>query len=88
MSKQINTEDFEKQSTVLETQDALSTSKNQPDHDFVLEAKVVKKKPFDERWRTNRFFLVRGSYFVLKSVWMVVMAIGAFIAFVISMLFI
>lgn len=88
MSKQINTEDFEKQHAVLKTQDALSTSKNQSEHKSVLEAEIVKKKPFDERWKTNRFFLVRGTYFVLKSVWMIVMGIGAFIAFVISMLFI
>lgn len=87
MSKQINTEDFEKQHAVLETQDALATSKKKSQKP-VIEVDVVKKKPFDERWRTNRFFLIRGTYFVLKSVWMIVMGIGAFIAFVISMLFI
>ncbi|WP_133240869.1 hypothetical protein [Marixanthomonas spongiae] len=47
-----------------------------------------KKRSFAERWKTNRFWLVRGTYYVLYSVWMVVMAIGAFIAWLIALLFI
>lgn len=72
-------------------QDSTFTSKRtpkQPEPEPVLEAKVVEKTPFLDRWKTNRFWLVRGSYYVLRSVWMIVMGIGMFIAWLISFLFI
>ncbi|KJJ38164.1 hypothetical protein [Aequorivita vladivostokensis] len=48
----------------------------------------IEKKSFFERWSNSRFWLVRGSYVVLRAVWTVVMVIGGFIAWLISLLFI
>lgn len=50
--------------------------------------KPLKKKSFTEKWENHRFWLVRASYIVLRSVWMVVIAIGGFIAWLIALLFI
>jgi putative endonuclease len=51
-------------------------------------AQIKKDSTFSERWKTSRFWLIRGSYYVVHSVWLAVIAIGAFIAWVIAMLFI
>ncbi|WP_299390548.1 hypothetical protein [uncultured Gelidibacter sp.] len=48
----------------------------------------IEKKSFGERWKTHRFWLFRGTYYVLFSVWAIVMAIGGAIAWLIAMLFI
>ena len=48
----------------------------------------IEKESFSERWSNSRFWLVRGSYVVLRAVWTVVMVIGGFIAWLISLLFI
>lgn len=50
--------------------------------------KFLKKKSFTEKWENHRFWLVRASYIVLRSVWMIVLAIGGFIAWLIALLFI
>lgn len=54
----------------------------------VLESEIEEKLPFLERWKTSRFFLLRGIYYVLYSVWMIVVVVGGFIAWLISLLFI
>lgn len=41
-----------------------------------------------EKWKTHRYWLPRAVYFVLHSIWIVAMAIGGFIAWLISFLFI
>jgi len=48
----------------------------------------VEKESFSDRWKNNKFWLVRGSYHFLRTVWLIVMAIGGFIAWLISLLFI
>ncbi len=48
----------------------------------------VEEKSFTDRWKTNRFWLVRGTYYVLYSIWMIVMVVAGFIAWLISFLFI
>ncbi|MGO3183914.1 MAG: hypothetical protein ACTIJ9_13895 [Aequorivita sp.] len=91
MTRQIDNENTDNKTSVLETQDSTSTSKNttrETDSEPVLKAEVEEKKSFSERWETNRFWLVRGTYHVLRSVWMVVMFIGGLIAWLISLLFI
>lgn len=77
--------------SLLENQDSASSSKNnsiKTGSDPVLKAEVVKEISFTERWKTNRFWLVRGSYYLLRTVWIIVMAIAGFIAWLISLLFI
>lgn len=59
-----------------------------PEPQPVLKAQVVTKKPFTERMKTHRLFVVRAVYYIFYSVWAVVMAIGMFIAWLIAMLFI
>src|SRR5690625_6840729 len=39
-----------------------------------------------EKWKTHRYWLPRAVYFVLHSIWIVAMAIGGFIAWLISFL--
>jgi len=51
-------------------------------------ANQVEKESFSDRWKNNRFWLVRGSYHFLRTVWLIVMAVGGFIAWLISLLFI
>lgn len=46
------------------------------------------KQSFSERWKTNRFWVVRATYHIFYSVWIVVMAIGGLIAWLIALLFI
>lgn len=62
---------MEHEESTLKPQDSTPTSINisretKPNHD--LEAKVEKTKSFAERWKTNRFWLVRVSYHVLHWV--------------------
>lgn len=78
-------------SPVLETREARLIS-DQQNKTIALkkpsESSDLTKKSFAERMKTHRFWLVRSIYFVFYSVWMVVMAIGMFIAWLIAMLFI
>lgn len=48
----------------------------------------IEKKPFLEPLKTNRFFLIRVLYHILRSIWIVAMIVGGFIAWIISLLFI
>lgn len=41
-----------------------------------------------DKLKTHRFWIVRAIYLVANSVWIVVVAIGGFIAWLISLLFI
>lgn len=54
----------------------------------ILENNDIQDRSFLERWKNSRFWLVRGSYIFLVSVWTVVMVIGGFIVWLISFLFI
>lgn len=53
-----------------------------------LQEIVPDKKPFLEPLKTNRFFLIRVLYHILRSIWIVAMIVGGFIAWIISLLFI
>ncbi|MCZ4319543.1 hypothetical protein O4H26_11125 [Aequorivita viscosa] len=91
MTQRKDDANLEPKNSILEHTDAVSTSKNnvlKTEPETVYEAKVETEKSFSERWKTNRFWLVRGTYFVLRSVWMVVMFIGGLIVWLISLLFI
>lgn len=91
MSQQIDNENVEDDAPVSAAQNLTSTSKNdssQTGPEPVKQAQVVEGKSFFERWKTSRFWLVRGIYYILFSVWMVVMAIGGLIAWLIALLFI
>ena len=52
------------------------------------DVKTTQKPSFADRCRTSRFWLVRALYKVVSSIWMVVMVVGGFIAWLIAMLFI
>ena len=91
MPKQINSDNFESKGSGLDTQDSTSTSKNtlrETEAKPVLKVEVEEGLSFSERWKTNRFWLIRGTYYVLYSVWMTVIVIAGFIAWLISFLFI
>lgn len=91
MSQQINNDNVENKAANLEARNSASTSKNnskETEPQPVLEAKVLEEKSFSERWKTNRFWIVRATYHVFYSVWIVVMAIGGLIAWLIALLFI
>lgn len=45
------------------------------------------EESFLDRWKTNRFWIIRGLYYVVVSIWTIVMVIGGFIAWLISLLF-
>ena len=88
---QHNNDEVEDKSSVLESREARLIS-DQQNKEIVLktssEKSVSTEKKFSERMKTHKFWLVRAIYFVFYSVWMVVMAIGMFIAWLIAMLFI
>lgn len=88
---QHNNDEVEDKSSVLESREARLIS-DQQNKEIVLktssEKLVSTEKKFSERMKTHKFWLVRAIYFVFYSVWMVVMAIGMFIAWLIAMLFI
>lgn len=91
MSKQLNSDNIERDSSVLEAQDSKLTFENsvlEMNSEADSELDVVKKRSLSEAWQTNRFWLVRGSYYFLRSVWTIVMLIGGFIVWLISLLFI
>lgn len=90
MSNEIGNDTI-KITSALEAEDSNLTSENkaiQETSETLPKNKVVKEMSFLEKWRTNRFWIIKGSYYLLHSIWLIVMSIGAFIAFVISMLFI
>lgn len=50
------------------------------------EQKIAKPKSFIDRWEQSPYWFVSGSYKVLHSIWMVVMAVGMFLAWLIALL--
>ena len=75
----------------LEMQDVVISPENefvQPESEVVKEQIVREKKPLLEPLKTNRFFAVRILYHILRSIWIVAMIVGGFIAWIISLLFI
>jgi len=85
MPQRKDTDNFENKSSDLKNQDSALSSKN---NSREIEAEVEEKKSFIEKWKTNRFWLIKGTYYVLQTVWMTVMVIGGFILWLISFLFI
>lgn len=82
---------FESDKSVSENQDSPLPSSISPSNtqsEVFSELEISEKKSFSEKWRTNRFWIVKGAYHILRSVWVVVMFIGGFIAWLISLLFI
>lgn len=91
MQQQMYKDKVEYDGSGLESQDATLLSRNNSKKTApkaVLETKVLEKPSLTERWKTHQFLLVRGTYYVLYSVWMIVMVIAGFIAWLISLLFI
>ena len=91
MLQPIDNDNLEQDDSILETRDSTLTTRNKLSENElkpVLTAEILGEKSFSERWKTNRFWLVRATYYVFYSVWMVVMGIGTLIAWLIAMLFI
>lgn len=77
--------------TELQGQDPRLPTENPTDipaHSASKKNIMQEKRSFTDRWKYNRFWLIRASYHVLRTIWIIVMAIGAFIAWLISLLFI
>jgi hypothetical protein len=51
------------------------------------QASIVERS-FAEKWEHHRFSFIRATYLVFNTAWIVVMAIGGFIAWLVAMLFI
>lgn len=45
------------------------------------------KTSIADKWKNHRFLLPRAIYYLLHSIWIAAVAIGGFIAWLISMLF-
>ena len=91
MSENADYENIKPDHGVLQTREARLISDyktKEAQRKELLENPIIKEKSFANRMKTNRFWLVRGVYYVFYSVWTVVMAIGIFIAWLIAMLFI
>jgi|GEM_PF-1659385 len=91
MQPQKNNAGIENEVSVLKIQGSVlslkNTSKNGDDQ-HISKAENIEKPSFSERWQNHRFWLVKGSYYLLRSVWIIVMFTGGFIAWLISLLFI
>lgn len=92
MSQQKEPDNHKNNSSNIRNRNSTLTSKKnlgESDAEVDLETEVEDgKESFTERWRTSRFWLVKGSYHVLRSIWLTVMVIGGFIVWLISFLFI
>lgn len=91
MTQKMDNENFENKTSLLKPQNSTpipKTTQEETKLNTVLKPEVEEKKSFTERLETSRFWLVRGTYQVIRTVWMVVMVIGGFIAWLIAMLFI
>lgn len=90
MSSQFDRDTLEKNHSSLKPQESTSNSSANLEvtkDNKVFQPKVDAKISFVERWETNQFWIVRATYQILKSIWMIVMVIGGFIAWLISLLF-
>ncbi|MDC8000005.1 hypothetical protein POV26_03075 [Aequorivita todarodis] len=88
MFEQNENGNFEIDNPALTPEDSTSRIPSQKKEPTTVSEVEIEKESFSQRWRTSRFWLVRGSYIVLRAVWTVVMVIGGFIAWLISLLFI
>lgn len=92
MSQQINNQNTSPNQTDLKARSSTNSLKNakkqEKDTELVLEDDVAQEQSFSERWKTNRFWVIRATYHIFYSVWIVVMAIGGLIAWLIALLFI
>ncbi|MDD2983615.1 MAG: hypothetical protein PHQ74_09520 [Crocinitomicaceae bacterium] len=75
---------LEANQTVFIPENTANEVESQPD----LQERNPDKKPFIEPLKTNRFFLIRVLYHILRSIWIVAMIVGGFIAWLIALLFI
>ncbi|MGC1632418.1 MAG: hypothetical protein WA749_09940 [Gelidibacter sp.] len=91
MSQQINHENVGDKAPALEAREALLISDNEGnavERKHGVENASLNAKSFSERMKTNRFWVLRGVYYVFYSVWMIVMTIGIAIAWLVAMLLI
>lgn len=93
MSQKTNPENVEGQASNVDAESPKSTQASKSSSRSSLpeaasEPKAVEERTFSESWKTHRFWLVRGTYYVFHSIWVAVIAVGAFIAWIIAMLFI
>ncbi len=91
MPEQTNHKNFADKDFALEAREAklISDTKiKEAELKQLLETPDLETKSFSERMKTNRFWVVRSVYYASYSVWMIVMAIGIGIAWLIAMLFI
>lgn len=91
MSQLRDDDNIEQDSSVPDVKDSTKAPRRNSQKTLtkpILDDEVIEEKSFSERWKTNRFWLVRGSYHFLHSVWTIVMFIGGFIVWLISLLFI
>ncbi|SHG49937.1 hypothetical protein SAMN05444483_1145 [Salegentibacter echinorum] len=92
MSQQINNQNNNPNQSDLEARSSTNSFKKakeqEKDTKHVLEEDVAQEQSFSERWKTNRFWVIRATYHIFYSVWIVVMAIGGLIAWLIALLFI
>lgn len=91
MSEEINKDSVENEDSVVKIQDASTVSENNSIETTPrTERKVsyIHKKTFLYPLKANRFLLVRILYYILRSIWIVVMIVGGFLAWLLSMLFI
>jgi len=85
MSQQLHSKNSEFDGSDIKNQDSESHSDNDSTK---TESSVEEKKSFIDKWKTSRFWLIKGGFYVLRSIWMTVMVIGGFILWLISFLFI
>ncbi|NGX84800.1 hypothetical protein [Aequorivita sp. KMM 9714] len=89
MSKKDNGENTELENANLEKQESeLPSTNNENKIDPEIVSEPEEEDSFTEKWRNNRFLLIRGTYYLLHSIWMVIMVVGGFIAWLIALLFI
>ena len=91
MSKKENDANTELENATIEKQESVIAStnnENKIEPEIVSETEIEEEESFMEKWKSHRFLLVRGTYFFFHSIWMVVMVIGGFIAWLIALLFI
>ncbi|MBB6681276.1 hypothetical protein H4O20_07450 [Aequorivita sp. 609] len=90
MSKKENGENTELENANLEKQESelpSTNNENKIEPEIVSDSEV-EEDSFTEKWKNNRFLLIRGTYYLLHSIWMVIMVVGGFIAWLIALLFI
>lgn len=92
MSQQISNQNPNPNQSDLESRGSTNSFKKEEeqekDTEPVLEDDAAQEQSFSERWKTNRFWIIRATYHIFYSVWIVVMAIGGLIAWLIALLFI